>query len=222
MIGMFFNTFMPGAVGGDLIKAWYIAGEEPQRKTRAVFTVLLDRIIGLIIFFLYSATTLLFYLDWLNGKPQLQLIAYTVWTVTGLSLIGGLIFYSPLWTSRLFERTLAFLQRVRFLGSVIEACVLYRHHLTTIFFAVIMSALSISSLTFFYYLQGSNLNIPLDMAHYFFIVPIALTASAVPILPGGLGVGQVAFFTLFQWSGVPNPELGGNALHRGPVLHHYF
>jgi uncharacterized protein (TIRG00374 family) len=47
MIGNFFNTFMPGSVGGDLIKAWYIAGQEPQRKTRAVFTVLVDRIIGL-------------------------------------------------------------------------------------------------------------------------------------------------------------------------------
>src|SRR5262245_53405154 len=41
MIGNFFNTFMPGAVGGDLIKAWYVAGREPQRKSRAIFTVLL-------------------------------------------------------------------------------------------------------------------------------------------------------------------------------------
>jgi host factor-I protein len=33
-------------------------------------------------------------------------------------------------------------------------------------------------------------------------------STAVPLLPGGIGVGQVAFFTLFQWANVPNPELG--------------
>jgi uncharacterized protein (TIRG00374 family) len=44
MIGNFFNTFMPGSVGGDLIKAWYIAGKQPGKRTEAVFTVLLDRV----------------------------------------------------------------------------------------------------------------------------------------------------------------------------------
>jgi uncharacterized membrane protein YbhN (UPF0104 family) len=46
------------------------------------------------------------------------------------------------------------------------------------------------------------------MARYFFIVPIGLTVSAIPILPGGIGVGQVAFYTLFQWVGYPHPEQG--------------
>ena len=60
MIGNFFNTFMPGAVGGDIIKGWYVAGHEPQRKTIAVFTVLFDRVIGLAVIVFYSAAILLF------------------------------------------------------------------------------------------------------------------------------------------------------------------
>jgi len=49
----------------------------------------------------------------------------------------------------------------------------------------------------------------MSYGQYFFVVPLALTVSAVPLLPGGIGTGQVAFFTLFKWMGVSDPELGG-------------
>src|SRR5205823_4926165 len=45
-VGFFFNNFLPGSVGGDLVKAWYIAGEQ-SRRTVAVSTVLIDRVLGL-------------------------------------------------------------------------------------------------------------------------------------------------------------------------------
>jgi uncharacterized membrane protein YbhN (UPF0104 family) len=47
LIGYFFNTFLPGAVGGDLVKATFIAREQ-RRRTVAVSTVLMDRAIGLL------------------------------------------------------------------------------------------------------------------------------------------------------------------------------
>jgi uncharacterized membrane protein YbhN (UPF0104 family) len=50
----------------------------------------------------------------------------------------------------------------------------------------------------------------LNLLAYFFVVPVAQVVSAVPLLPGGIGAGQVAFFTLFQWIGVQNPEQGGS------------
>src|SRR3989338_9281469 len=68
MIGAFFNTFMPGSVGGDLIKAWYVAGQEPDKRTRAIFTVLVDRVLGLSVIFCYAAITLLFYTEWLGSN----------------------------------------------------------------------------------------------------------------------------------------------------------
>ena len=211
MIGYFFNTFMPGAVGGDVVKAWYVAGEEPKKKTRAIFTVLLDRVIGLSVFFFYSGTTLLFYTDWLRGRPQLQMTAYVVWGFGGGSILFSLLFYSPLlWRHKGFRRFLHFLERWPFLHKVMDAAMLYRHHLRSICMALGLSALSIFGMTLFYKWMGDGLGIPMDLAHYFFVVPIALTVSAVPLLPGGIGVGQVAFFTLFRWSGMSNPEQGGS------------
>src|SRR5262249_13869397 len=46
LIGFFFNSVLPGSVGGDLVKAAFIAKEQ-ERKTVAVATVLIDRAIGL-------------------------------------------------------------------------------------------------------------------------------------------------------------------------------
>ena len=47
MIGQFFNLFVPGGVGGDLIKMVYLRKEAGDRYPEALLTVLLDRLLGL-------------------------------------------------------------------------------------------------------------------------------------------------------------------------------
>src|SRR5579864_3423878 len=64
LIGYYLNTFLPGAVGGDIIKAAFIAREQ-RRRTVAVATVLLDRGVGLCPLVWLCAT--LGILFWLNG-----------------------------------------------------------------------------------------------------------------------------------------------------------
>lgn len=209
MIGNFFNTFMPGAVGGDVIKAWYVAGREPTKKTRAVFTVLLDRAIGLAVFFLFAALTLAWHFEWLKSRPQLQILAFAVWIVTGGIVLAGLFFFSPLFGKTApLQRLLQRLGRKRQVGNLIEAGLLYRHRPLTMIFAVLLSALSITMNVVLFRIQGEIIGIPMDLSQYFFVIPVALTVSAVPLLPGGIGVGQVAFFTLFQWVGQANPGQG--------------
>jgi len=209
MIGNFFNTFMPGSVGGDLIKAWYVAGQEPQRKTRAIFTVLLDRVIGLAVIVFYAGATLLFYTGLLDDKKELQAVAYSLWAFTTVSFIFALVFFTPsLWNWEITGRFLGYLRKSKRLSQIIDAGLLYRSHLGRMSIAVGLSALSIFGTNVLFSIQGRTLGIPLELSHYFFIVPIGLTVSAIPLLPGGIGVGQVAFFKIFQWVGVANPEQG--------------
>ena len=48
MTGFFFNTAMPGAVGGDLVKVLYIIRDNRHLgKTPAIMSIFLDRLIGL-------------------------------------------------------------------------------------------------------------------------------------------------------------------------------
>lgn len=209
MIGNFFNTFMPGAVGGDLIKAWYVAGAAPKQKTKSVFTVLLDRIIGLSVIVFYAAMTLLFYSTWMKEHRELQGLAVGIWAFTFGSLFFALLFFSSKdgrWGfSKRFSKLVARSQK---LSILFDAILLYRSKHFTVLASVGLSALSILGTILLFRIQGNTIGITLDTAHYFFIVPIGLTVSAIPLLPGGIGVGQVAFFSLFQWTGASNPEQG--------------
>ena len=50
LVGFFFNTAMPGAIGGDIVKAIYIVRDQTHQggKTPALLSVILDRVVGLI------------------------------------------------------------------------------------------------------------------------------------------------------------------------------
>ena len=207
MIGNFFNTFMPGSVGGDVIKAWYVAGREPARKMRAVFTMFLDRVVGLAVIVFYSAITLLFYLDWLPAHPELRWLATLIWAFTACSILGGTAFFiagRARWVERLVDK----LKPWPWVYHLAEGTLAYRGEVRVVGQSLLLSAISIFGMNLLYKVQGDLLGIPMDLAHYFFIVPITMVVSAVPILPGGIGVGQVAFYKLFQWCGMANPEQG--------------
>ena len=53
-IGMVFNLVIPGAVGGDLIKAAYLVRMR-IRKTQAIASMVIDRIVGLLGLFILAA-----------------------------------------------------------------------------------------------------------------------------------------------------------------------
>ncbi len=209
LIGNFFNTFMPGSVGGDLIKAWYIAGREPEKRTRAVFSVLIDRVLGLGVIVCYSAVTLLFFTQWLKGNSQLQITAVVVWIFSSSCLLFSLCFFWPsFWRFSIVNKGLALLHKKRRIGEITDSIMTFKDQFPTVAASILLSIFSVLGTILFNIYLGNLLNINLTYAQYFFIIPLALTASAIPLLPGGLGTGQVAFFTLFKWMGAPNPELG--------------
>jgi len=137
MIGYFFNTFMPGSVGGDLIKAWYAAGQEPRRKTKAVFTVFLDRVIGLWIIVCFAAVTLLLNLSMLSSRTELRLLALAVWTfTTGTAVVGILFFATATWEPRWLKQVWGLVRRSPRLGNLLDSALIYRHAIPTIAMAL--------------------------------------------------------------------------------------
>jgi uncharacterized protein (TIRG00374 family) len=54
MIGQFFSAFLVGTTGGDVFKIFYVARAVPQRKAAVAFTVIVDRVIGMIALLLFG------------------------------------------------------------------------------------------------------------------------------------------------------------------------
>ena len=92
-IGLFFNAFMLGSTGGDVIKAWYVAHETHHKKAEAVATVVVDRLIGLLALFVIALIMMgLFYrrvfedpkLFWFAMATLAVVVSTVLITVIGL------------------------------------------------------------------------------------------------------------------------------------------
>ena len=60
LLGMFYNLFLPGGIGGDAYK-WYVLKKKYEVKTRSVVSILiLDRLNGLLLIFVISCILALF------------------------------------------------------------------------------------------------------------------------------------------------------------------
>ena len=70
LIGLFFNFFIPGGTGGDVVKVFYLIKEAPGRGAAAVLSVLIDRIVGLFSLILLAGCFIFFRWDWLTSTPE--------------------------------------------------------------------------------------------------------------------------------------------------------
>jgi uncharacterized protein (TIRG00374 family) len=206
LIGLFFNTTMPGAVGGDIIKAVYIIREQTkQSKTAAMLTVLLDRVVGLGALFVMAATAVLANPSFFFSSPSLAPLAIFIFAgLVGL-LFGYAVVMYPFKDGRdpfrwLFTRNLPGLSKIHGIYDALRA---YRKHpwlllATVLISIVIQSGAVIYGLFLTRVLTGQT---P-DLDIFCTIYPLGVMTTALPLAPGGLGLGHVAFERLFSMVGL--------------------
>lgn len=210
MIGAFFNTTMPGAVSGDLIKAWYVlADHKDQKKTPVLTSILLDRVMGVFGLIVVSASPIFLQWDHVWHTPELTKLASVV-----LALFAAVVFFY-LYVMLSFWGPLAYLRRRAdgLAGSrvgkvflqVYDACIVYRKQPAILVQSLLLSIcthLFIVTVAIFCSHALGESNIP--FYQYFLLVPIGLLSTAIPVAPAGLGVGHVAFAALFSLAGSKN------------------
>ena len=212
LIGMFFNYAMPGSVGGDIVKGYYLAQDFPSQKLSAGVSVFMDRIIGLFVMVFSGAIAILFFYDRLTHDPRLMAIG------TGaLALTAVFIFILAFSLSRRLQAPLRFLtsyfDRVpghKALTEVYHAMHAYRYRTRELAMAVGFSVVNQFLLIAFFYFAAQLLgetDIPLST--FWFCVPIGLVATSAPITPAGVGVGQAVFIFLFQATLERTSQVGG-------------
>ncbi len=85
-IGLFFNNFLPSAVGGDLVKA-YCASVQTGKRTQTFSACLMDRILGLFMFILVPSLAVLFLLKELDPRIPFIVAGMLAAACAGLWLI---------------------------------------------------------------------------------------------------------------------------------------
>ncbi len=216
-LSFFFSTFLPGSVGGDLVKAAGIARGQ-SRRTVAVATVVMDRLIGL--WGLFWVVALIGGAFWLAGglggraEGPSKLVVGAALAVTAASVVVWLLMglLSDGRATRLADR-LEKLPKVG--GSVAElwrAVWMYRQRQGSVFIALVLSLIGFLGFIPSFYFSARALAgasdpnaIPTLLQHFLF-VPIGLVVQAAVPLPGGIGAGEYGFGKLFGWFGCPEPN----------------
>ena len=207
MIGQFFNTTMPGAVSGDLIKAWYVlADNKGQKKTPVLSSILLDRIMGVFGLVIVSASPIIFFWNDVWALERLHKMALLVMALfLGVLFFFGYVLLSSWGPLAAFRRKMdrfSSFGPARVALQVYDCFLTYRERPGILFTALALSVSTHLSVVTVIVLCGRALgDDPLSIYQYFLLAPLGLFTTAVPVAPAGLGVGHVAFAALFGLAG---------------------
>lgn len=209
LIGYFLSTFLPGSIGGDVIKAAFIAREQ-SRRTVAVATVLIDRAIGL--WGLVWLVALLGSAFWMHGdlagetETILQSIVLSAGGIIGFSLlVWVLLGVLPIHAERFAGRLQ---RRIPKVGSALaefwRAAWMYRCRGRAVGVALLLALVGHIGFVLNFYFAARTLQdvsqLP-SLPEHFLIVPIGAAIQAGMPTPGGIGVGEGSFGALYRLIG---------------------
>jgi hypothetical protein len=202
-LGHMLNQVSPGSVGGDLFKAMCIAREQPQRRTEAVASVVIDRVVGLYgILLVATAGTLLAGRQTPLAGP-LKTMATLIAIFAAVGTLGIGVLMTPVFTRPRMREAAG---RVPGIGAtlvkLIDAAAAYRSHRTYLFAAIFAACCTHTLLVTAIWLTGRGL--PLDAPNLgatFLVGPMSLTAGAIPLTPSGLGTFEAAMEELYRLVG---------------------
>lgn len=205
LIGGFFNLALPGAVSGDIVKAFYIARENPGKRGHVFGSILFDRIIGVSGLVLVATLALLLGLGPLEGSRLIAAVqGFVLVAFSCVLAFYGVLFMVPTEKDPIL-RVLA-LATGRFKGAaslnrIYEGIRNYHPHRRMVLSSLGLSCIihflaALACMEFFFILEPASAAYP-DLLGAFVAVPLGLLVTAVPVAPAGVGTGHAAFSWLF-------------------------
>ncbi|MDR2463750.1 MAG: flippase-like domain-containing protein [Verrucomicrobiales bacterium] len=199
MIGQFFNQFLPGSVGGDVIKAYYIVRQTPSLKERAVLAVLLDRVLGLAAILFMTLLLIPWQFEKITADRDARLIIIGLAALL-VSVFLGLAF---LWLFPLqklppvFHRRWQKVPKREILESLYAGFHAHGKNLRSTSAAAAFALLSVGFVLSTGHLIGRAFELDAGYAQMTIIFSIVLCAIALPVSVSGHGLREWAFVTLF-------------------------
>jgi uncharacterized membrane protein YbhN (UPF0104 family) len=229
-IGLFFNYAMPGGVGGDVVKGYYLLQDlsgqssgtsnasDPAQLRRKKFagalSIFMDRMMGF--FVMIAMAFLALFFNWKTVIESRQLLGLAI-AVAGLFLGFMVFFFLSLsrilqkpWVDHLLFRTLPGGNKLRVIYDTLHS---YRAMPMILIRSIGLSAVSVGLIVLFVYVIAKIMGFEeIPFSVFCFLVPVGVVVLALPISPAGIGVGQAAFFFLFNLYLGKESQLGPTAI----------
>lgn len=200
VIGMFFSLFLPGGTGGDLVKIFYAMKETTSKKSAALLSVLVDRMMGLLALVGVTCVIGALRLPLLLSKPDTRALLGGLLVILGASVglvIAGFIVdrfnlarHIPNWLplrAKIIEFSSAFSVYARS-PKVMGAT-----------FLISVPAHLLYFLSFYFAARAFGLfGGPSGVLDVFSVLPIIQTIASLPVSFSGVGVREGLFQSIFS------------------------
>src|SRR2546430_10799404 len=191
-IGLFYNQFLPGGTGGDIIKSYYLLKETPDKKAGALLAVVFDRFIGLVALVAITVTLIGLRYDFLAQTTETRNLLWLLLFLLGTSVLT-LISTFVISGFNLFHSLPEKFPGREKLIEISAAYHLYAHHwpATLVAFGASIVAHLATFTTFLCAAYALGVAIPL--VNFFAVMPVERTISALPISFAGIGLREKVF-----------------------------
>jgi hypothetical protein len=190
MIGAFFNTFLPGVIGGDAVKGYYLF-QATGKGSLSLASIFMDRYIGFVGLIAICVIAFPFGFSYFHGSRVVWLLPLIVFSF----VISSILIFG-----------LRIGQRVRLLSGFYSYFHSYRNQKSTIGKALILSVLiQLTGISAVYLLaQGMGQHIP--FIAFLIFLPLIILFTLIPVSISGLGIRESAFVLFFGLIGI-KPEV---------------
>jgi uncharacterized protein (TIRG00374 family) len=201
--GTLYSSFLPGGISGDAVRAYLFMKAIPDHRLAILGAMVLDRVLGLVsMVFLGLVAALYMAINVAFIRPYLVFFAAIFTALIGgvalLHFIGG--------RHRHGERTAeAFVERAwSRVTRIVASLRIHEYPPRVLTFVVLQSMVIHLLVVALVYICSVHSASGLDFLRVFVATPIGLLVNAIPLSPGGLGIGENAFELLYKMVGGTN------------------
>lgn len=192
-----FNLLLPGAVGGDFVRGFYVFKLVSDKKSQVLLTIFFDRVIGLMGVIATLCLVALMDITFFYKQHELfYLVAITIIFCVGLFVIFLALMIFPqrlglhAWLANKFPEN----KFVQIILHYMDAFSNYRIPKLTLFKTIAASVLIQFLLVLTLMVIAAMMGLPLlPFSNYAIAAGITLLVNLIPITPGGIGMGEMAF-----------------------------
>jgi len=205
LIGIFFNSFLPSTVGGDVFRS-YDTAKRVGSTTEAMTVVVVERLTGMFALGLFALLALLFGFSHFSHLP-------VIWSALGGLGIAFIAFVAAMnprvaqIVKALFAhpamRNIPLAGKIHAkLKQIYTALSIYRRNTRVMAVAFLLALILQINVIFHYYVIAYAMRLNVPVLYFFLIVPVVTVILMLPIFINGIGGREAAYVFLLGQFGV--------------------
>lgn len=196
-IGAAFNNILPGAVGGDFVRWFYLVKKIPDKKSAVLFSLFLDRILGFIGVFLTVALVFSSRMQAVSQNPKLY-YPFLLFALLCVAMLAGffilILISGKTQLGDFFQKRFPDQKWSKFAASFFNALKTYHISKRTIAKCLLISvaiqiimAITVKLIAEMMGFSG------ISLSDYIIAASLTQVVNLIPATPGGVGIGEMAF-----------------------------